>query len=146
MKAFESFLAPKLEEYIEHRLSLGYTNRNLRSILRPFDSYTKENADDWDFFQPKIFIEFRKKLKGEASTVNGVLSGVRNSIDEIRNRLGHRSISGTMVYLHLDLSRPREMQKEMNEYTQSILSQDPKIEELIDWENKEKTLNWLDSL
>jgi len=69
-----------------------------------------------------------------------------HSIDEIRNRLGHRSISGTMVYLHLDLSRPREMQKKMNEYTQSILSQDPKIEELIDWENKEKTLTWLDSL
>jgi site-specific recombinase XerD len=68
------------------------------------------------------------------------------SIDEIRNRLGHRSLSGTMVYLHLDLSRPREMQKKMNEYTQSILSQDPKIEELIDWENKEKTLAWLDSL
>ena len=68
------------------------------------------------------------------------------SIEEISNRLGHRSISGTMVYLHLDLSRPREMQKKVNEYTQSILSQDPKIEELIDWENKEKTLTWLDSL
>jgi integrase/recombinase XerD len=68
------------------------------------------------------------------------------SIDEIRNHLGHQSISSTMVYLHLDLSRPREIQKKMNEYTQSILSQDPQIEELIDWENKEKTLTWLDSL
>ncbi len=77
MKAFESFLAPKLEEYIEHRLSLGYTNRNIRSVLRPFDSYTKENADNWDSFKPKFFVELRTKLKGEASTVNGVLSGVR---------------------------------------------------------------------
>ena len=77
MKAFESFLAPRLEKYIEHRLSLGYTNRNIRSVLRPFDSYTKENADDWDSFQPKFFLELRTKIKGEASTVNGVLSGVR---------------------------------------------------------------------
>lgn len=77
MKAFESFLAPKLEEYIEHRLSLGYTNRNIRSVLRSFDNYTKENADDWGSFQPKFFIELRKNLKGEPSTVNGVLSGVR---------------------------------------------------------------------
>ena len=67
-------------------------------------------------------------------------------IDEIRNRLGHQSDSSTMVYLHLDLSRPREIQKKMHEYTQSILPQDPKIEELIDWENKDKILVWLDSL
>jgi integrase/recombinase XerD len=77
MKSFESFLAPKLEEYIEHRLSLGYTNRNIRSVLRQFDSYTRENADDWDSFEPEFFINLRTTLKGEASTVNGVLSGVR---------------------------------------------------------------------
>lgn len=68
------------------------------------------------------------------------------SPEEIRNRLGHQNISSTMVYLHLDLSRPREIQKKMIEYTQSILPQDPKIEELIDWENKKKILTWLDSL
>ena len=28
----------------------------------------------------------------------------------------------------------------------SNLNNDPKINELIDWKNKEKTLNWLDSL
>ena len=66
--------------------------------------------------------------------------------DEIKYRLGHRSISSTMVYLHLDLNRTRELQKKMIEYTQSILPQDPKIEELIDWENKEKILTWLDNL
>lgn len=77
MKAFESFIASKLEEYIEHRLSLGYTNRNIRSVLRPFDAYTKETADDWKSFQPTFFIKLRAELKGEASTVNGVLSGVR---------------------------------------------------------------------
>jgi len=68
------------------------------------------------------------------------------SPDEIKYRLGHRCIDSTMVYLHLDLNRPRELQNKMLEYTQSILPQDPKIEDYIDWENKEKILSWLDSL
>jgi hypothetical protein len=51
-----------------------------------------------------------------------------------------------MVYLHLDLPRRRDVQKRFIEYTQSNLNNDTKINELIDWENKEKTLNWLDSL
>jgi site-specific recombinase XerD len=68
------------------------------------------------------------------------------SPDEIKYRLGHRCIDSTMVYLHLDLNRPRELQNKMLEYTQSVLPQDSKIEDYIDWENKEKILNWLDSL
>ncbi len=51
-----------------------------------------------------------------------------------------------MVYIHLDLSRKRQIQKRFIEYTQSNLSDDLKIEELIDWENKEEILAWLDSL
>ncbi len=51
-----------------------------------------------------------------------------------------------MVYLHLDLSRRREVQRKFIKYSQSTLAHDPKIEELIDWENKEETLAWLDSL
>ena len=68
------------------------------------------------------------------------------SPDEIKYRLGHQNINSTMVYLHLDLNRPRNLQKKMIEYSQSILPQDPKIDDLIDWENKEKVLAWLDSL
>ena len=68
------------------------------------------------------------------------------SPDEIKYRLGHQCIDSTMVYLHLNLNRPRELQKKMVEYTQSILPQDPQIEDFIEWENKEKILNWLDRL
>ena len=68
------------------------------------------------------------------------------SPDEIKYRLGHQSVNSTMVYLHLDLNRTRELQKKMIEYTQSILPQDPQVEDFIDWENREKILNWLDSL
>ena len=56
------------------------------------------------------------------------------------------SIKNRGVYLHMELSCKREVQKKFIEYTQSILTHDPKIEELIDWENKEETLKWLDSL
>lgn len=65
---------------------------------------------------------------------------------EIRNRLGHENIQSTMIYLHMDLSYKREVQKKFIEYTQSTLVDDPKIKELMDWENEENTLAWLDSL
>lgn len=69
-----------------------------------------------------------------------------SSLTDIRNRLGHEHVQSTMVYLHMDLACKREVQKKFIEYTQSILTHDPKIEELIDWKNKEETLKWLDSL
>ena len=65
---------------------------------------------------------------------------------EIRNRLGHENIQSTMIYLHMDLFYKREVQKKFIKYTQSTLVDDPKIKELMDWENKEDTLVWLDSL
>jgi hypothetical protein len=54
------------------------------------------------------------------------------SLSDIKNRLGHDSIESTMIYLHLDLRRKRQVQNAFIEYTQSNLSDDPKINELID--------------
>ncbi len=51
-----------------------------------------------------------------------------------------------MVYLHMNLSYKREVQKRFIEYTQSTPTDEPKIKELMDWENEEETLAWLDSL
>ncbi len=76
--------------------------------------------------------------------VKMLISG--DSVSDIRNRLGHDNIQSTMVYLHMDLSSRKEVQKKFIEYTQSILKHDSKIEELIDWENDEEIMNWLDSL
>jgi len=67
-------------------------------------------------------------------------------ISDIKNRLGHEDMQSTTVYLHLDLSRRKEIQKQFIEYAQSVLAHDPKIDELIDWENREDILAWLDSL
>jgi integrase/recombinase XerD len=93
-----------------------------------------------------------KRLKGlsaahsfrHSCAVNMLCSGA--SVTDIKNHLGHENIDSTMVYLHLDLSRRRQVQRKFIKYSQSTLAHDPKIEELIDWENKEETLAWLDSL
>jgi len=68
------------------------------------------------------------------------------SISDIKNRLGHDNIQSTTIYLQLDLTHRKQVQKKFIEYTQSFLTDDPKIEELIDWENKEEILKWLDNL
>ncbi len=67
-------------------------------------------------------------------------------ISEIKNRLGHANIQSTMTYLHMDLTRKRDVQNQFIEYIAKVIEQDPKIEDLIDWENKQDTLAWLDTL
>jgi site-specific recombinase XerD len=76
--------------------------------------------------------------------VNMLLSG--SSLTEIKNHLGHENLASTMVYLHLNLKKKIEVQKRFISYTRSSYIEDPKIDELVDWENKEEILSWLDSL
>ena len=94
----------------------------------------------------------QKRLQGlspvhsfrHSCAVNMLASGY--PVSDIKNRLGHRSIESTMDYLQIDLSGKRDIQKKFIEYTQSKIKNDKKIEELINWENNEETLAWLDSL
>ncbi len=67
-------------------------------------------------------------------------------ISVIKNHLGHENIQSTMLYLQMDLTRKKEVQRQFIEYVQSNIAHDPKIEELIDWENQKDILTWLDSL
>lgn len=76
--------------------------------------------------------------------VNMLLSG--NSLTNIQNRLGHETIQSTMAYTHMDLTRKKAVQNKLTEYMKSNLSEDPKISDWIDWENKKDILEWLDSL
>jgi len=76
--------------------------------------------------------------------VNMLLSG--KSLTDIQNRLGHENIQSTMVYTHMDLTRKQAVQNKFIQYMKSNLSEDPKITEWIDWENKKDLLEWLDSL
>jgi integrase len=77
MRDFESFLAPRLEEYLVYRRNLGYADANLRTNLRTLDRYVKEKAADQHSLSSLLFLEFRKELKGEARTANHVLSAAR---------------------------------------------------------------------
>lgn len=77
MIPFKSFMALQLEEYIAYRKSLGYTDKSLRSQLRPFDRYLAEKSADQTSLEPRFFLELRKDLKGEPRTVNGILSALR---------------------------------------------------------------------
>lgn len=76
--------------------------------------------------------------------VNMLLSG--SSLTDIKNRLGHANLGSTMVYLHMSLPRKKEVQKRFLLYTRSTIASDDQIDALLDWENKQETLNWLDSL
>jgi len=67
-------------------------------------------------------------------------------LTEIKNRLGHEKLETTMGYLRIDLHSKVELQKTFLEFTASKIAFDKKVEALIDWEAKEKTLAWLDTL
>ena len=67
-------------------------------------------------------------------------------ITDIKNHLGHDNIQSTTIYLHLDLDRRRHIQKQFMRYMQSVLTDDSKIDELLQWENEGDLMAWLDSL
>jgi len=68
------------------------------------------------------------------------------AITEIKNRLGHDSLQSTTIYLHLDLKRRRQIQREFMKYMQSVLSDDPDIDQLLQWEGEKDMMKWLDTL
>jgi integrase/recombinase XerD len=67
-------------------------------------------------------------------------------ITDIKNHLGHDQIQSTTIYLHLDLSRRQVIQKRFAEYMKSVVTTDPKIEELITWSGGGDIMTWLDTL
>ena len=68
------------------------------------------------------------------------------SASDVKNRLGHDNLQSTMAYLHMDLTRRREIQKGFISYMQSMITLDPKIEELLQWESDKDMIAWLDNL
>jgi len=67
-------------------------------------------------------------------------------ITDIKNRLGHENIQSTMAYLQLDLNRRRHIQSSFIKYMQSVITHDPKIDELLQWEGNQDIMAWLDTL
>jgi site-specific recombinase XerD len=77
MKPFESFLAPKIEEYLRYRKSLGFAPHPATSHLKTFDQYLSTRKPEPTRLPPSFFLELRADLPLESRSVNSVLSTVR---------------------------------------------------------------------
>ena len=78
MKPFESFLAPKLNEFLTYRQSLGYSLDSIRYHLLLFDRYVMEKNAGWDSFEPGFFLDMRTNIKLGKNSVNANIWAVRN--------------------------------------------------------------------
>jgi integrase/recombinase XerD len=77
MKPFESTLGPLFEDYILYRAGLGYSAKQLRTILCSFDRYLcDQNAAIGDM-TPRFFLELKKRHHKRQSTFNATLRTVR---------------------------------------------------------------------
>lgn len=94
----------------------------------------------------------RKRLKNinpvhsfrHSCAVNMLYRG--ESVSDIKNHLGHDNVQSSTLYLHLDLKRKRQTQDRFVQHIQSVLVDDHKIDELLQTENEEDLMTWLDSL
>jgi integrase/recombinase XerD len=68
------------------------------------------------------------------------------SVTDIKNYLGHEDVQSSMVYLQMDLPQRRKIQQRFTEYTQAVLSRNAQIEALIDKQEENEIMKWLDSL
>ncbi len=72
MKHFKSFLAEQMENFIEYRSQLGYSNRTMIYCLRVLDRYMLEKQANWTSFDPLFFIRFRADLNLERRSINTI--------------------------------------------------------------------------
>jgi len=70
MKRFKSFLAEQMEEFIEYRFQLGYSNTSMIYCLQLLDRYVLEKQVTWTSFDPFFFIRFRADLDLENRSIN----------------------------------------------------------------------------
>ncbi len=77
MKQFKSYLAPQFEDYIRYRRQLGYETQNFRSHLLMFDRYLVEQQMEQNSFTPAFFLQLRKRLPWQPSTINRVFYALR---------------------------------------------------------------------
>jgi site-specific recombinase XerD len=149
-------LTPKtiylLQLYIEkYRTAPRYAYKNFLFVNQRLEHFTRHGINRLckKYLSMTLSAKRMKMLSPAHSfrhscAMNMLIQGA--AITDIQNRLGHANINSTMVYLKIEVHHKREVQKQFLQYTQSILSDDPKITELANWEDKDEILSWLDSL
>ena len=70
MKHFKSFLAEQMEDFIEYRFQLGYSNTSMVYCLQLLDRYVLEKKVTWTSLDPFFFIRFRADLDLENRSIN----------------------------------------------------------------------------
>ena len=81
MKNFESFLAPKLNEFVAYRQHLGYSLLPMRYSLLFLDRYVKDKKIKPGALSSFFFLELRASLKIEPKSINGRLASIRAFFD-----------------------------------------------------------------
>lgn len=81
MKHFKSGISEELEAYIVYRRDLGFTDKNLRSNLRPFDLFMEETGLSIQRIGPLDFLTFKRSLNLESRSVNSIITAAKGFFD-----------------------------------------------------------------
>jgi integrase/recombinase XerD len=81
MKPFKSAIADHLDAYIDYRSNLGFTDRHLRSMLRPFDRFIEQAGLTIQDLNPLDFMDFKRSLTLEPRSINAVIIAARGFFD-----------------------------------------------------------------
>lgn len=81
MKPFKSHLSDQMEAYIAYRKDLGFTDKHLRSALRPLDRFMEQTGLNIQDLNPLDFMAFKKSLKLEPRSINAIIVAARGLFD-----------------------------------------------------------------
>lgn len=81
MKPFKSHLSDQMEAYIAYRRDLGFTDKHLRSTLRPLDRFMEQRGFNIQDLNPLDFMAFKKSLNLEPRSINAIITAARGFFD-----------------------------------------------------------------
>lgn len=81
MKPFKSHLSDQMEAYIAYRRDLGFTDKHLRSTLRPLDRFMEQRGFNIQDLNPLDFMAFKKSLNLEPRSINAIIIAARGFFD-----------------------------------------------------------------
>jgi integrase/recombinase XerD len=81
MKPFKSCVAEHLDAYIDYRSNLGFTDKHLRSMLRPFDRFMEQAGLNIQDLNPLHFMDFKMSLTLEPRSINAIIIAARGFFD-----------------------------------------------------------------